>query len=262
MLGTAVRTPLGLARTVIDPPAALSRRPEREPAPAGAKRLRDIDAVLDAFAISDGAVLSFHHHYRNGDGLVNHVMMAARRRGLKGLTLAASSLFPVHAPLVPLIEDGTIENILTDYMRGPVADSIAGGALRGVALLQSHGGRARAIAGRQIVIDAAFVAAPVARSDGAATGRAGGLACGPLGYPAVDVAFARATAVFAAEIVETDLPHIDIPARFVDAVVQLERIGATDGIHSGSTRASETPAARRVGELVAAVIRATGFLEE
>jgi len=254
-------SPLGPLATVLGAAPLLTRSPERGPAAHGTKTLRDLNAVFDAFDLSDGAVLSFHHHYRNGDNLINLVMQCARARGLKGLTLAASSLFPVHAPLVPLIEDGTIEHILTDYMRGPVADCVARGGLRGCALMQSHGGRARAMAARQVTIDAAFIAAPLARPDGAATGRGGRLACGPLGYPAVDAAFARRTVVVAAEITR-ELPFVDIPAHHVDALVVLEDIGSPSGILSGSTLASETESARRVGDLVALAIRAAGYMTD
>lgn len=261
-LGSVVQTPLGLLSNVFEPPPPLVRAAERAAAAAEDKRLGNLDAVFDAFGIGDGAVLSFHHHYRNGDNLVNLVMGRAKARGLKGLILAASSLFPVHAPLVPLIEDGTIAHILTDYMRGPVADCVARGSLRGAALLQSHGGRARAIAARQISIDAAFIAAPLARADGAATGRAGRLACGPLGYAAVDAAFARHTAIVTAELANAPLSHEDVAAAHVDAVVELPQIGCTSGILSGSTRASESENARRIGALVAGSIRAAGLLKD
>ena len=261
-LDGAVQTPLGPLSTSFEPLPKLHRAAQRAPAASGHKRHADLNALFDAFGIEDGAVLSFHHHYRNGDNLVNLVMALAKARGLKGLTLAASSLFPVHAPLVPLIEDGTIRHIITDYMRGPVADCVTRGALQGTALLQSHGGRARAIAARQISIDAAFVAAPLAQADGTATGRGGKLACGPLGYAAVDAAFARHTAVIAAEITDVPLPHEDVPAAHVDAVVELPEIGCTSGILSGSTRAAESDNARRIGSLVAGSIRAAGLLKD
>lgn len=260
-LGDMVPTPLGAQKTVLDRPPELTRADERGPATGSGKRLGSVDAVFDAFELRDGAVLSFHHHYRNGDNLVNAVIERAHARGLKGLTLAASSLFPVHAPLVPRIEDGTIRHILTDYVRGPVADCIARGGVHGAVLMQSHGGRARAITARQIAIDAAFVAAPLARPDGAATGRGGQLACGPLGYPAVDAAFARRSVVVAAEITDAVMPHVDIPAHHVDAVVEWPDIGSTDGIQSGTTRPAQTEAARRIGALVTETMRAAGFLK-
>src|SRR6266702_1200444 len=64
------------------------------------KLLSDIGAALDACGVRDGATLSFHHHMRNGDHLLNLVLAEAGKRGLRDLTIAPSSIFPVHAPLV------------------------------------------------------------------------------------------------------------------------------------------------------------------
>ncbi|MEM9754845.1 MAG: citrate lyase subunit alpha [Pseudomonadota bacterium] len=263
-LATPVQTKLGPLTTVLDPQPRLARAEVRRPAAnATDKRARTLDAALDAADLRDGAVVSFHHHYRNGDSLVAHVMQRLRARGLRDLTLAVSSIFPVHAPLVPLMQDGTISHILTNYMKGPVADAVAGGTLAGRVLLQSHGGRARAITARQLEIDAAFVAAPLARPDGAATGRGGRQACGPLGYAAVDAAFARHTIVVADELCAGPMPHIDIPGEHVDAVVHLPGgAGNTAGILSGSTHPAETPKARAVAEITVSAMRAAGYLRD
>lgn len=255
-----VVTPLGPLPWRGSPPPVLSLRPERRDAAAGDKRASSLSAVFDRFGIDDGQVLSFHHHYRNGDRLIGAVVAEARRRGLRGLTLLPSSLFPVHAPLVEALRDGTVSRIVTDYMRGPVADAVAGRALADPVLLQTHGGRARAISSGQIGIDAAFVAAPLARPDGAATGRGGALACGPLGYPAVDCRFARQTVVAAHDIVSAPLPHEDIPAHCVDAVLHFPDPGDVAGILSGSTVPADTPTARRVATLLADSIAAVGHL--
>ncbi|MEX0348159.1 MAG: citrate lyase subunit alpha, partial [Paracoccaceae bacterium] len=179
---------------------------------------------------------------------------------LRGLTLACSSLFPVHAPLVPLLEDGVISRIVTVYARGPVADAIMAGKLADPALLQTHGGRARAISSGQLQIDLAFIGAAVARPDGAATGRAGTLACGPLGYAYVDAAYARNSVVVAHDITTQPLPLTCIPGENVDALVQLPYPGQPEGILSGATVPSATSAAKRIGELVAAAVAASGSL--
>ncbi len=60
----------------------------------GNKLLTDLDAAIDACAIRDGMVISFHHHLRNGDFLVNLVIEKLAARGLKDLVLAPSALFP------------------------------------------------------------------------------------------------------------------------------------------------------------------------
>ena len=55
------------------------------------------DAIL-ASGLKDGMTISFHHHFRGGDHVVNQVVDTLARMGYKNLTLAASSLAAVHAP--------------------------------------------------------------------------------------------------------------------------------------------------------------------
>lgn len=238
------------------------RRELRAPNLAVDKRMNGLPAVFDAFGLSDGQVLSFHHHYRNGDRVVGAVLREAQRRGLKGLTIAASSLFPCHAELVPLLLDGTVRHVVTDYMKGPLADAIAEGALEGYCVLQSHGGRARAIESGDLRIDVAFVGAPVAHVCGDTSGRGGRLACGPLGYPAVDAAYARATVVIADEICLEPLALVDIAGGQVDAVVHFPEPGSPDGISSGSTVPLDTDSARKIGLLSTEIIAAAGLLRQ
>lgn len=255
-----IRTPLGIAPTILESspvPRQIASKPRVD---YSEKVLRTLDEVFDCFSISDGQTLSFHHHYRNGDRLLNDVLMTAQRLGICDLTIAPSSIFPVHADLVPLIQDGTITGIITDYMRGPVADSVAAGELKGSCLLQSHGGRARAIASGQLKIDVAFVAAPLASHNGDTTGRGGRMACGPLGYPAVDAAYAAHTVVVTDELTTGELGKVDIPGHYVDAVVQMDKPGMTDGIQSGATVPSLSESARQIGAMVAACIEAAGLL--
>ena len=46
-------------------------------------KLMSLDAVLDAISLRDGMTISFHHHYRNGDVVVNLVMKQLEREALK-----------------------------------------------------------------------------------------------------------------------------------------------------------------------------------
>jgi citrate lyase subunit alpha/citrate CoA-transferase len=117
------------------------------------KLLRDIDAAFDACNIRDGATLSFHHHLRNGDQVLNQVLAVAARRGLTGLRIAASSLFPVHAPLVEHMRTGVVNRLCTAYVAGPVAEALSRGVLATPVVMQTHGGRARAIESGELHID-------------------------------------------------------------------------------------------------------------
>ena len=234
--------------------------PPRSDAPQRDKRLRDLSAAFDAMGITDGSVLSFHHHYRNGDRLICAVLAEAARRGLRGLTIAPSSLFGAHADLAPLIASGVIGDVITDYAKGPAAEAMMSGALRSLPVLQSHGGRARALATGQLCVDVAFVGASLAQAGGACTGRGGAIACGPLGYAQVDAAYARRTVVCAHEITTKPLPHEDIPATQVDAVVSFANPGDATGIASETTLAAQTEQAQTISALAAQVIEGAGML--
>lgn len=96
-----------------------------------AKRLPGIRAALEATGLKSGGTISFHHHLRNGDAVLNLVLAETAALGLRDLTVAASSLFPVHAPLVGHIRSGVVARILTAYMVGPVADAVSDGLLAG-----------------------------------------------------------------------------------------------------------------------------------
>lgn len=224
--------------------------------------LNSIEDVFAAFEIKDGSTISFHHHYRNGDRLLNAVCDIAAEKGLVGLTLAASSLFPVHAPIIAHIRSGVIANIITDYVKGPVADEISAKSLSGVAILQTHGGRARAITTGELTIDVAFVGASIANRDGSASGRGGKVPCGPLGYARVDAEHAKKTVVLAHEIVDHPLDLVDIPAQFVDALVRFNFPGDIEGIASDTTIPSTTQRAATIGKLVAEVVSAAGLLKD
>ena len=235
-----------------------------EPAPrrARTKELNTLEDAIDACELRDGAVLSFHHHLRNGDGVLNAVLDAAARRGLKGLSVAASSIFPVHAPLVGHIERGTVTGLSAGFVAGPVADAISRGKLPTPARLLTHGGRARAIQTGGIAIDAAFVAAPAADAMGNLNGVGGRAACGTLGYPKVDVAHARRVVAVTDTLVPFPAAPIEIGQEHVDHVVVVPSIGEASGIVSGTTRPTEEPAGLAIAALAARAIAASGLLRD
>jgi citrate lyase alpha subunit len=97
--------------------------------PGRSKLLPDIQAAIAACGLKDGATISFHHHLRNGDGVLNMVLAELARLGLRDITIAPSSLFPVHAPLIEHMKSGVVTGLHTTYIAGPVGDAIARGAL-------------------------------------------------------------------------------------------------------------------------------------
>lgn len=237
------------------PQPATPPRPE-----ARSKLLATIADAFDACGVRDGATLSFHHHLRNGDAVLNLVLAEAARRGLRGLTVAASSLFPVHEPLVGHLRSGVVARLYTAYMSGPVADAVSRGALAAPVVMQTHGGRARAIESGELRIDVAFIAAPAADRYGNLNGVAGPAACGPLGYAMVDAQHAAQVVAVTDHLVGYPASPIDIAQDRVDFVVRVESIGDARGILSGTTRPTTDPVGLRIATLATRVIEAAGLL--
>ena len=44
--------------------------------------------------------ISFHHHLRNGDKVMNMVLEEVARMGFRNITVNCSSVMDVHAPLI------------------------------------------------------------------------------------------------------------------------------------------------------------------
>lgn len=260
-LNWPIETPLGLQHAFGEPSPKLRRKPVRQPRHDPLQRFGELVEVFGAFDIADGQTLSFHHHYRNGDRVMNAVLLLAQEIGLKNLTIAPSSIFPCHEVLVPLILDGTITNVVTDYMKGPFADCISDGKLDGVCLLQSHGGRARAVSTGELKIDVAFIGAAIGNTKGDLSGRQIEGGCGPLGYPAVDASVANYTVGLVHKVTEDELPLVDIPGKFVDGILHFDNPGAATGIKSGATVPSKSPATKKIANLVVGCIEAVGLLQ-
>jgi citrate lyase subunit alpha / citrate CoA-transferase len=226
------------------------------------KRLKDVAEAFKACGIHNGATLSFHHHMRNGDHVMNMVLAEAARLGLRDLKIAPSSIFPVHAPLVEHMKSGVVTGIYTAYASGPVAEAITAGHLKTPAVLQTHGGRARAIESGELLIDVAFVAAPTADNYGNLNGVQGGSACGTLGYAQVDVRFARQVVAVTDNLVPYPACPAEITQDFVDYVVEVQEIGDSSQIVSGSTRVTEDPVGLDIARTAAKVIEVSGLLKD
>jgi citrate lyase subunit alpha/citrate CoA-transferase len=251
--------------TGIEPPPAVVSRVATRVCPSradGDKVLKSIDAAFDACDIRSGATLSFHHHLRNGDQVLNAVLDVAAKRGLTDLKIAASSLFPVHAPLVEHMRRGVVTKLSTAYAAGPVAQAISRGVLRTPVVMQTHGGRARAIECGELHIDVAFVGAPAADAHGNLSGAEGPAACGPLGYAMVDVQYADRVVAITDHLCPHPLCPIDISQEKVDFVVTVDSIGDPKGILSGTTRPTTDPVGLQIASTAARVITASGLLRD
>ena len=135
------------------------------------KLVKDIHEALVKCKAHSGMTVSFHHHFREGDLIVNMVMEEIHKMGLKNITLAATSLGKAHDPLVPMIEDGTITRIEASGVRGKIGQAISDGKLKGLAIMRSHGGRVRSLVTGETKVDIAFIGAPTASPGSASSSR-------------------------------------------------------------------------------------------
>ena len=227
-----------------------------------ANKLRaSLDEAIDACEIKNGMTVSFHHHLRDGDFLVNAVTDKLAARGLKDLVLAPSALFPVHEPLVGHIERGLISHI-EGSMNGAIGRACSVGRMKKVCVLRSHGGRARAIQDGDLHIDVAFIAAPAADAFGDANGLSGPSACGPLGFAAADALYADTVVVVTDNLVPFPLHPWVIRGGNVDHVCVVEKLGDPEKIVSGTTKITRSPTRQLIAKLAAEFVRDAGLLDE
>jgi len=230
--------------------------------PGESKLVPSLDEVFTRIPIRDGMTLSFHHHFRNGDRLVNAVLATAARHGIRGLNVALSAVFPVHAPIVDHVRTGVVRALDTNYISGPVARGVSAGFFDRPVILRTHGGRARAIECGQLKIDVAFIAASAADDYGNINGIGGPAACGSLGYAFPDAEYADMVVAVTDHLVDYPLVPCSIPQTRVDYVVRVDRVGDPDGIVSGTTRMTSDPVQLKIAETAAEVIQAAGLLKD
>lgn len=230
--------------------------------PGDCKLYRDIEKLMDKLPLKDGMTVSFHHHLRNGDYILNLVMNEIAKRGYKDITIAASSIFPCHEPLVELMEKGIVTGLYAAYISGPVAEAISHGKLKNPVVMHTHGGRARIFESGDRKIDIAFLAAPTCDEYGNINGVEGKSACGALGYAHTDAELAETVVAITDNLVEYPNPIIEINQTLIDYVLVIDEIGNPKGIVSGTTQITKNPIGLKVASLTSKFIEASGYLKD
>lgn len=209
-----------------------------------------------------GMRISFHHHLRGGDHVLNAVLDAVADAGIRDLTLNASALFDVHTPLLKHIRSGVITHVETGYISSGLGALLSAGILPHPIDFRSHGGRASAIDTGITPVDVAFIAAPAADPAGNATGRIGKSACGSLGYAMPDARHAKRTVLITDTLVPYPLADPSISETDTDFICEISSIGDPAGIVSGTTRITRDPVGLLIAGRAAEVIRASGLLKD
>lgn len=230
--------------------------------PGESKLLKDIDEALEKVSLRDGQTISFHHHLRNGDYVLNMVLERIAAKGIRDIKVAASSIFPIHKDLVEHIRNGVVSGIFTNYISGPVARGISRGILKQPIVMMTHGGRARAIECGDLKIDVAFIAAPCADKYGNINGVQGKSACGSLGYAIEDARYADKVVAVTDYLVDYPARPIEISQQYVDFVVAVDSIGDPSGIASGTTRITKDPVGLIIAKTAAKVLEVSGYVNQ
>lgn len=230
--------------------------------PGESKMLKSISEAIDKTGLKDGMTVSFHHHFREGDYILNMVMEEIAKKGIKNLTLASSSIANIHAPIIDHIKNGVITNITSSGLRDKVGAAISDGIMENPVIIRSHGGRARAVESGELHIDVAFLGASSSDCYGNANGSHGKAPCGSIGYAMVDAEFADKVVI----ITDTLMPYpntpISIPQNYVDYVVVVDSIGDPKGIAKGATRYSKDPKELLIAKNACHVITHSPYFKE
>ena len=223
------------------------------------------DAIRKS-GLKDGMTISFHHHFRGGDKIVNMVVDKIAEMGIKGLTLAASSLSDVHAPLVGHIKNGVISKITTSGVRGELAEQISRGLMDEPVIFRSHGTRGAAVASGELHIDVAFLGAPSCDPLGNACGYSRSenakSICGSLGYALPDARYADKVVILTDDLVPYPNTPNSISEHDVDYVVVVDSVGDSSKISSGAIRDSKNPRDILLARLAAKAIINSGYFKD
>ena len=224
------------------------------------KLLGSVKEAIITAGLKDGMTISFHHHMRNGDYVLNMVMEEIASMGIKDITVNASSIFDVHEPIIAHIKNGVVTGLECNYMGAKVGKAISEGVLAKPVVFRSHGGRPSDMEKGTSHIDIAFIAAPTADNMGNCTGKYGKSACGSIGYAFADAMNADKVVVITDNLVEYPVVGFSIAEVFVDYVVVVDKIGQPSGIVSGTTKITKDPVGLKMAQYAAKVVKASGLL--
>ncbi len=226
----------------------------------GNKTVKNLKAALLKAGIKNGMTISTHHHFRNGDKVTNLLFDTIKSMGIKNIRWFPSASFPVHAPLLQYLEDGTIHHI-EGSMNGPLGRYASLGKMKGLGVLRSHGGRWQAIQDGEVHIDISVIAAPTADSFGNATGDRGPAACGLLGFALADSMYADNVIVVTDNIIPFPCSPWQIQGNNVDSVVVVDSVGDPSKIVSGTTQVTKSPDRLLIAEYIAQFFEDAGIMK-
>ncbi|MDR2779637.1 MAG: citrate lyase subunit alpha [Synergistaceae bacterium] len=227
--------------------------------PNGSSKLSgSVKEAVMASGLKSGMTISFHHHLRNGDYIVNSVIQACSELGIGDLTIFPTALFDVHKAIIPHIKSGVVSRIMGSD-NGAIGRLVSEGGLDSPVVLRSHGGRPRAVISGDVHIDVAFIAAPMVDRMGNISGRSGKSACGSIGYAFTDAQYADVVVAVTDNLHGYPISPISIPGIYVDLIAETESIGDPAGIVSGTTRVTRDPMRLLIAKYASRLIESSPY---
>ena len=230
--------------------------------PNRSKLVSSIREALEKCDLHDGMYFGFHHHFRDGDYIINMVMEEVAKMGIKDITICASSMGAAHDPIADLIDQGVVGSIQSSGVRGKIGEAISYGKLKRPAVIRSHGGRVRAIEEGDIHIDVAFIGAPTCDEYGNARAIGGKSDCGVLSYSMVDAKYADKVVV----ITDCLVPFPNVPASIsmtdVDYVCVVDEIGNPKKIVSNVVRVTKDVRELMMAEYCTKIIAQSPYFKD
>ena len=235
---------------------------EADTVPYGKSKITaDIRTAIINSGLKDGMTISFHHHLRNGDMVLEMVLKEIESLGIRNLTLAPSSLSDSHEFVADYVRNGVVSRIYTSGIRGRIGNLVSRGEMEIPIIVRSHGGRARAIEEGSISIDVAFLAASACDEKGNMTGSFGPSAFGSIGYGMQDAKSARHVVAITDNLLPFPLvPKISIHQHLVHQVVVVDSIGDPDKLATGAVRITRSPQQLEIAKNAYELIKAVGAI--
>ncbi len=230
--------------------------------PARSKVVSGLRQALENCGVHDGMYFGFHHHFRDGDYVINLVMREVAAMGIRDITICASSMGTAHDYIDELIGQGVVSSIQSSGVRGRIGEAISRGKLKRPAVIRSHGGRVRAIEEGDIHLDIAFVGAPTCDEYGNARAVGGKSDCGVLSYSMADARYADKVVV----LTDCLVPFPNVPASIsmtdVDYVCVVDEIGNPKKIVSNVIRETKDVRELMMADYCARIITESPYFKD
>ena len=225
-----------------------------------------LEEAIRRSGLKDGMTISFHHHFRGGDKVINMVVAKLAEMGFKNLSLASSSLIDVHEPLIEHIKNGVITELQTSGLRGALATEVSHGLMEKPVIFRSHGSRGSAIVSGELKIDVAFLGAsssdPLGNACGYSRSENAKSICGSLGYALPDAKYAKHTVILTDDLVDYPNTPNSISEADVESVVVVDSVGDSSKISSGAIRDTKNPRDILLAKQAAKVVENSGYFQD